>query len=218
MEKMIQDMMTKVNEFHFKMGIPVNNDNDLPDRSRYTHLIEEINEIIACHDAGDVPGVTDGLVDFIYVAIGALLQMGIPPNYPFDIVHAANMKKRGEKTARHEHDAVKPEGWKPPDFREMFERLEILHQVSPVFVDLTKLRIHKGKNYNGGSVKRSDHFPLGDLSYFQVIWMKACRVRSLVETLNAETSAENRRLIGREINDIMVYCCFWAEYMRGIEV
>jgi len=212
MEKIVRDMMKKVDEFQQKMGIPYTV--DLPPTSRYNHLVEEINETIECHKNGDVAGVTDGLVDLIYVALGALLQMGIHPTHPFDLVHEANMKKIPMKTERHEHDAVKPEGWQSPDHNLMLEQLEILYQVSPVFIELTRLRIRKGKNYNRGSVKRSDHFPLGDLSYFQVIWMKMCRVRSLVEN----PDGDSRRLIEREVNDIIVYSCFWAEFMRGIEV
>ena len=140
------------------------------------------------------------------------MQMGIPPEFPFDEVHQANMKKRGEKTERHEYDAVKPEGWTPPDHTAMLERLEILNQVSPVFVDLTKLRLKKGGNYNSKSVKRIDHFPLGDLSFFQMCWMKLCRVRALLE------NGGDRKLIEREMNDILVYGCFWMEFIQGIDL
>lgn len=208
----MQKMMKQVDEFQQKV-LKVPYTSGLVDRSRCEHLMEEVSEILECHDGGDVAGVVDGHVDLVYVALGTLLQMGIHPEYPFDEVHLANMKKVGAKTERHEHDAVKPEGWVPPDHNAILEHLRILHAVSPVFVDLTKLRLKKGKNYNRGSVKRGDHFPLGDLSYFQVIWMKMCRIRSLVEN----PDDDSRRLIERELNDIMVYSCFWAEFMRGIE-
>lgn len=223
-EKIIQDMAKKVDEFQREI-LKVPYKPNLPEKSRYGHMTEELSEIIVAHDGNDINGVVDGLVDLIYVALGTLLQMGVPPTEAFDIVHDANMKKRGAKTERHDYDAIKPEGWVPPDHAAMLEKLEILHQVSPVFVDLTKLRIKKGKNYNSGSVKRSDHFPLGDLSYFQVIWMKMCRVRSLTESMTEyknkglhAAEADNRRLIERELNDIMVYSCFWAEFMRGLEI
>lgn len=217
MEKMIQEMAKKVDEFEQKiLQITHPQTATLPHPSRYMHLREEIKEIIESHSDDNFVGVVDGLVDLVYVALGTLLQMGIHPDHPFDLVHNANMKKRGAKTERHEHDAIKPEGWQPPDYGPMLERLDVLNQVSPVFVELTELRIKKGNAYNGPNVKRSDHFPLGDLSYFQVIWMKTCRVRALIESLSAETSEKNRRLINREVADILVYGCFWLEYMRGL--
>ncbi len=78
----------------------------------------------------------------------------------------------------------------------------------------------KGNNYNRGNVKRSDHFPLGDLSFFQVIWMKMCRVRSLTENPGTtdEEKTESRRYVEREMNDILVYGAFWLEFMRGLEI
>ncbi len=218
MEKTIKDMMQKVDEFQKKV-IKVPYTGSIP-RSRHEHLKEEVQEICAAHDIGDIPGVADGLVDLIYVALGTLLQLGVHPNHAFDLVHEANMKKRGEKTARHDYDAVKPEGWEPPDFGPMLERLEILNQISPVFIDLTKMRLKKGNNYNRGNVKRMDHFPMGDLSFFQVIWMKMCRVRSLTENPGAtdEEKRESRRLVEREMNDIVVYGGFWLEFIRGLDI
>ena len=215
MEKTVQKMAEQVDDFQRKI-LRVPYKNGMPERSRIEHMREEVDEILAAYDAGDIKGVVDGIVDDVYVALGTLLQMGIPPDWPFDEVHKANMKKRGAKTARHDYDAIKPAGWEPPNFDVMFQHLEILKQVSPIFVELTELRIRKGQNYNGGTVKRSDHFPLGDLSFFQVVWMKMCRVRSLVETKDQNPDA--RRLIQREINDIMVYSCFWAEFIKGLEL
>jgi predicted HAD superfamily Cof-like phosphohydrolase len=219
MEKTIRAMAEKVDDFQRHI-LKVPYTNGLADRSRHSHLREEVDEIFEAHDNGDIAGVVDGLVDVIYVALGTLLQMGIPPEWPFDRVHEANMKKRGEKTERHEHDAVKPEDWQSPDIDGLLRDIEIFRQVSPVFIELTKLRIHKGGNYNRGTVKRSDHFPLGGVSFFQMLWMKSCRVRSLVEsTLRDEhDNPETQRLISRELDDIIVYACFWAEFMRGLEI
>lgn len=213
MEQMIQNMMKKVDDFQTnlvgrqkgKYGVT------FPDMDQLKHLAEEVDETMR---AGTIEDVVDGLVDVVYVALGMLVKMGVPPDLPFDAVHEANMKKIPMKTSRMEKDAVKPDGWAPPDHAAILEHLEILRQVSPVFVDLTRLRIRKGNNYNRGNVRRMDHFPLGDLSFFQVVWMKMCRIRSLVEC----PDDDSRRLVERELNDVMVYSCFWAEFLRGLEL
>jgi len=216
MEKLVQKMMTDVKDFHEKITHrPM--DNEFPGQGNFDHLAEEVREAWQARGRGDRAGVIDGLIDLVYVALGALLEMGIPPSLPFDEVHRANMTKVPKQTDRYGpgvNDAVKPDGFVSPDHATMLEHLEILHKVSPVFVELTKLRIKKGNNYNRGNVKRSDHFPLGDLSYFQMVWLKMCRVRSMVENPNEDS----KRLIERELNDIMVYSCFWAEYMRGLDL
>lgn len=216
MEKLVQKMMTDVKDFHEKITCrPMNG--EFPGLGNYDHMREEWNEAWDAQARGDRAGVVDGLIDLVYVALGALLEMGIPPSLPFDEVHRANMTKIPKMTDRYGpgvNDAVKPEGFVPPNHAAILDHLEILHKVSPVFVDLTKLRIKKGNNYNRGNVKRMDHFPLGDLSFFQMLWMKMCRVRSLIEN----PDADSLRLVERELNDILVYGCFWAEYMRGIDI
>lgn len=216
MEQMIKDMMTKVDEFHKKITLRDYDDGGFPKKGNYEHLIEELRETMAAHAAGDRIGVVDGLIDLVYVALGALLEIGVMPSHPFDAVHEANMKKVPKRTERYgsnTNDAVKPEGWTPPDIAAILERMEILMKVSPIFVELTRLRIKKGNNYNRGNVKREDHFPLGDYSFFQVVWMKMCRVRSLVEN----PDADSRRLVEREMADILVYGCFWLESIRGVK-
>lgn len=61
----------------------------------------------------------DALVDLTYFALGRLVEMGIAPGPVFEEVHRANMaKRRGELSKRPNslgYDAVKPEGWTPPD-------------------------------------------------------------------------------------------------------
>lgn len=217
MEQLMQDMMKKVDEFHRTITNRQRTDNGFPGEGNYNHLFEELNETIDCHKAGNRVGVVDGLVDLIYVALGTLLEMGVSPQTHFDEVHRANMRKVPRQTERYGpnvNDAVKPDGWTPPDHEAILEQFEVFKKISPVFIELTKLRIKKGNNYNRGNVKRSDHFPLGDLSYFQVIWMKACRVRSMAEN----PDVDSRRLMEREASDMIVYLCFWLEFMKGIEI
>lgn len=221
--QVFEQMMTQVDKFHEKFEIP-DNDGELPrDRMafRLKFCMEEIKEIMDAYDDNQPAMVIDGFVDLIYVAIGAILEHGIDPTQAFDLVHDANMRKQRGMTKRgHAIDVTKPEGWVPPDHGPMLERVHILRQISEVFVDLTKLRIRKGANYNRGTVKRSEHFPLGHQSYFQMVWVKSIRIRSLVESLAINPADEDNtvKLIDRELNDLMNYACFWAESIRGLDV
>jgi len=83
---------------------------------RFKFLQEEIDEFITAAFEGDIVGATDGLLDLIYVAAGTLYIMGIPAQACWDVVQSANMRKvRGTTKRKQEFDAVKPEGWLPPE-------------------------------------------------------------------------------------------------------
>ena len=86
---------------------------------RRGHLLEELSEIAHGADHEDMSELVDGLLDLIYVAMGWLVEMGVTVGASFEEVHAANMaKERGELARRpgsKGYDAVKPEGWTPPD-------------------------------------------------------------------------------------------------------
>ncbi len=79
-------------------------------------LREELAEFA---DATAPEDEVDALIDLTYFALGRLVEMGVAPLAAFQEVHAANMRKaRGEQAKRPGslgHDAVKPEGWEPPD-------------------------------------------------------------------------------------------------------
>lgn len=106
------------------IGLPIPNEPSLltPERHKFRtgHLSEEMVELLKDHEAGDIDGVADALIDLIYVALGYLVEMGLTPQPLFDEVQAANMRKqRGEQSKRPGslgYDAVKPEGWTGPDF------------------------------------------------------------------------------------------------------
>lgn len=223
MEQTVRGMMKKVDEFHAKITNREYRQDGFPSVGNYNHLQEELDEIREADKNRSRVGVVDGLIDLIYVALGALLEAGVNPEHHFDEVHAANMRKVPRRTERYgpnQNDAVKPDGWIGPDHEQILERQNVLKNVSPVFIELTRLRMKKGNNYNRGNVKRSDHFPLGDLSFFQVVWMKMCRVRSMTENPGEtpEERAESRRLVERELADIVVYSGFWLENMRGLDL
>lgn len=80
---------------------------------------EELQEFKEATIAGDIGEAADALIDLIYFTLGRLYEMGVPGDIVFEDVHKANMKKkRGikpERRIKHKDDAMKPEGWKPPD-------------------------------------------------------------------------------------------------------
>jgi predicted HAD superfamily Cof-like phosphohydrolase len=81
---------------------------------RMALLDEELEETIAAMEAGDLPGVADGLVDLIYVAIGAAISYGVDLRPAWDEVHRANLSKIG--AGRDAAGKVrKPENFTPPD-------------------------------------------------------------------------------------------------------
>src|SRR5262249_32309649 len=95
----LDEAYQKVKQFHIALGIPTS---DRPvmlaptrTQSRCQWLAEEVAELVAAVDAVEQ---TDALMDIIYLALGGLVEMGIKPNVPFDIVHESNMQKRVSTT------------------------------------------------------------------------------------------------------------------------
>lgn len=85
-------------------------------------LDEELTEFA---NATTIADQADALVDSIYFALGALHQMGVDTRRVWAAVHEANITKRRGITERgHENDAVKPEGWQPPDHSWLDEAAE----------------------------------------------------------------------------------------------
>ncbi len=79
------------------------------------HLEEELSEFA---DATNIEEQADALIDLTYVALGALIQMGLTPGPLFSEVHRANMERKlgiNERTIDGIPDTVKPEDWKAPD-------------------------------------------------------------------------------------------------------
>lgn len=56
-------------------------------------LVEELGEIAEALHRGDVAGYADGLVDLVYIALGAGLRAGLPLDRVWAAVHAANLAK-----------------------------------------------------------------------------------------------------------------------------
>lgn len=77
-------------------------------------LLEECAETKAALLVGDLPGIVDGCIDTIYVALGILNRCGVDAEKFFNLVHAANMAKAGGPK-REDGKHMKPPGWQPPD-------------------------------------------------------------------------------------------------------
>lgn len=184
----LEDMTRDVDEFHREViGLcaPAAPRLLSPERQAWAEnfLAEELEEYRCAWLNGSVPDAADALVDLVYVAIGRLLEMGIPPSEAWDLVHRANMaKQRGRSPHRDsDQDAAKPEGWMPPDHAALIENLALRREVSQSLLEATAIRLERGAVYNDG-MRREDHFPFGAKSVFQMMHVKHMR---LLADLNA---------------------------------
>lgn len=88
-------------------------------------LREEISEMEDEYDRGNLVGVVDGMIDLHFFLLGVIYKHGLKEELYeklFHEVYSANMeKKAGVKKGRegfgNAADAVKPEGWIPPEER-----------------------------------------------------------------------------------------------------
>ncbi len=87
-----------------------------------TALQEELDEF---DEADTIEDEADALADLIYFAAGRFHEMGIHGGRVFREVHRANMGKvQGELAKRpgsKGHDAIKPDGWTPPNVLDVIE-------------------------------------------------------------------------------------------------
>lgn len=118
-EKEFDDIWRIVRNFHVTFGLPTA---EVPqfltpqrvgERSKW--MREELKEF---ESAGTIAQQADAMVDLMYLALGTLVEIGVPPGRVFDLVHAANMVKRWpDGTVRLDRDgkALKPPAWSSPD-------------------------------------------------------------------------------------------------------
>lgn len=204
------------------------------DRLRWTlsALNEEVKEFEEACFVGDIVESADALIDLIYFALGRLVEMGVPAKPVFEGVHSANMgKERGELSKRPGamgHDAVKPEGWTPPnhewlleftlaDLKELRRLREAERQreaLSPVWQRLQQLRETKGQDYNNVPGGRDAYFPFGHLSYAHMVHTKNLRMQSLVRSMLANGKAPNYDSLVDTVEDLVNYATYYAEAIR----
>lgn len=187
-------------------------------------LLEEVDEFVKASNKGDVTEAADGLIDLIYFALGRLVEMGVPVKAAFDEVQRANMNKtRGTLSKRPDSkgfDAVKPPGWQAPshewlldfdmDFVEELQRRAALwDETSPFLKGAIETRVTKGADYNAGG-RLDDYFPLGHLSYFQLMYMKLLRLKSLL-VLAADGRQPNHEGMLDTVLDLTNYSTYYGE-------
>jgi phosphoribosyl-ATP pyrophosphohydrolase len=85
-------------------------------------LTEEIDELAVATAEKNFIGSVDALTDLMYFAVGGLHKLGLTPQDMqacCDVVHQANMRKKGGVIARRGDgtipDAVKPDDWESPE-------------------------------------------------------------------------------------------------------
>ena len=117
-----------VKAFHEKFGLgysgpPRQLTGDYHD-FRQGFMQEELDEYQAAHEAGDLAGQLDALVDLVYVALGTAYLQAFPFGEAWRRVQAANMAKvRVERASDSKRgstfDVVKPPGWAAPDHSDL---------------------------------------------------------------------------------------------------
>jgi predicted HAD superfamily Cof-like phosphohydrolase len=119
----MSSLFDDVAAFHQKFGLEPTPQPDFPNEEiwklKNMHLQEELNEIRAACLTGDLEQYFDGIIDLVYVALGAAYLAGLPFDEGFKRVHEANMKKVRAVTAEDSkrgstYDIVKPAGWQAP--------------------------------------------------------------------------------------------------------
>jgi hypothetical protein len=84
------------------------------------HLREELEELEQALRLGDIVEAADGVTDVLYLIVGVAAKLGLPLGALFYEVQRSNMEKVYIKGAKpHALDIVKPQGWKPPQVREV---------------------------------------------------------------------------------------------------
>jgi predicted HAD superfamily Cof-like phosphohydrolase len=114
-----------VRHFHEVAGVPISVGPSIlsPGRlsARVEWLREEVNEL---ESATTLVDQVDAAVDVIYVALGALVEMGVELQDPLQLVHESNLAKAWPDGSFHKTAAgkiIKPSEWKSP--REGLSRL-----------------------------------------------------------------------------------------------
>jgi len=72
--------------------------------------------------------------------------------------------------------------------------------------------VKKGEDYNN-KASIHDYFPLGDASYFQMMFIKVLRLKSLISK-NGVPNFDSKL---DTVIDLINYAVFYAEYLQSLE-
>jgi predicted HAD superfamily Cof-like phosphohydrolase len=107
-----------VREFHRRFGHPIADAPHMLDDERVSSrgkwMLEELYEFF---ESTDMYEQADAIIDLMYFALGTLVEMGMPPDELFAVVHEANMAKLWEDgIPRYDEigKTLKPDGWTDP--------------------------------------------------------------------------------------------------------
>jgi len=124
-------MFQMVADFHKKYGLEPTDGPNFPELEilvlKNFHLQEELNEIKKASMETDLEEYFDGLIDLVYVALGAAYLANLPFEQGFLRVHQANMTKiralRQEDSKRGStYDIVKPAGFVAPTLTDLIRK------------------------------------------------------------------------------------------------
>lgn len=125
------DLFMMVAEFHQKFELKPTDQPDFPIeeiwRLKNVHMQEELDELRIAAANGDLEEYFDGLIDLVYVALGAAYLAKLPFDQGFLRVHQANMTKvralRPEDSKRgSSYDIVKPAGFVAPTLTDLIRK------------------------------------------------------------------------------------------------
>ena len=188
-----------------------------------TAFEEEMTEFNQAVNDEDVLEAADGLIDLVFFALGRLGEMGIPAKAVWEGVAAANLLKKQGSLAKRPgsmgHDAVKPDGWAPPNHSFLLGfsladvgKARMFDELSPVFQDLTRLRAAKGADYNDVPGGRDAYFPYGHHSYAHMLNTKHLRLQSLLRAMDTGKPTNFEGILDT-VKDLVNYGAFYAEAM-----
>ena len=124
-------MFQMVADFHKKFGLDPTEQPDFPFEEiwilKNNHMQEELNEIRAAAINGNLEEYFDGLIDLVYVALGAAYLANLPFEQGFLRVHQANMTKiralRQQDSKRGStYDIVKPPEFVAPTLADLIRK------------------------------------------------------------------------------------------------
>lgn len=135
-------MFEDVKEFHRFFGHSIGRKPKFLTEERFSNRLkwqdEERKEFIDAINAKDITEAADALVDQVYFILGTAVEMGIPFDHVWELVHKANMAKSylpkhlvdcplhnahevpircdcGAVKYKEDGKTAKPEGWEAPD-------------------------------------------------------------------------------------------------------
>lgn len=229
-------MLQKVEQFNLEVvALPIPETPTLLSAPRQewatAALEEELQEFKDALAEGDILESADALIDLVYFALGRLVEMGVPATAVMDEVQRANMdKERGELSKRPGSmgfDAVKPAGWVAPqhewllgfshadvaDLAQLRTDAATREALSPVWLEIQKLREAKGADYNDVPGGRDAYFPFGHFSYAHMLQTKTLRIQSLLAAMQKGRPVNFEGLYDT-VRDLVNYGTFYAEAIR----